>query len=284
MNRTATTSVGSTVHANGIDVHYIERGSGAPVVVLNNGMVSTNPVWERLQFAFNAHVDALARQFRVIVPDTRAAGHSVHTGGPISYDLLADDVVAFIAALGLDRPALCGFSEAGTLATIVAVRAPESVGAVVNLDGHDALSPDPNAPTYLTTRQMLGGSPDATRADPDSARATIPPLAAMFDLMELDHDASQGPGHWRTVVDLTFERVSRPSGYTIDDLGAVAAPTLILCGDRSPFCSVEEGLAAYLALPVGELGVLPNTGHEINVAAIHLMVDFLTRHLDAQRT
>jgi pimeloyl-ACP methyl ester carboxylesterase len=269
------------VRANDIDIHYIELGSGRPLVVLNNGMVSTNPVWVQLPFAFNAFFDVLARHFRVVVPDLRGAGHTVHPGGPVSYDLLADDAAAFFEALCLARPAICGFSEAGTLATIIGVRYPDAVGAVVNLEGHDALSPDPSASTYVTTRQMLGGAPDAVVADPDRARRTIPELGAMFDLMETDHDTAQGAGHWRKVLDLTFERVSQPSGYAIGDLGKVMAPTLILCGDRSPFCSLEDGVAAYRALPDGELAVLANTGHEINAAAIEATIEFVGRHSGA---
>lgn len=275
----ADTDTGRFVRANGIDIHYVEEGAGPPIVVLNNGMVSTNPIWAQLPFAFNAHLAALADHFRVIVPDTRAAGRTIHPGGPISYDLLAEDVAALIGALSLERPGLVGFSEGGTLATIVGIRHSDVVGAIVNLDGHDALDPNPDAPTYLTTRQMLGGAPDATRADPDGAKRTIPQLAAMFELMEADHDAAQTPGHWRDVVDLTFTRVSQPSGYTVGDLVAVNVPTLILCGDRSPFCSIADGVAAYHALPAGELGVLPNTGHEINAGAIAACVEFLHRQL-----
>lgn len=272
---------GRFVHANGIDVHYVDVGSGMPLVVLNNAMVSTNAVWASLPFAFNAFFDALATRFRVIVPDTRGSGRTVHPGGPISYDLLADDVVALIDALGLDRPGVCGFSEGGTLATIVGIRRPDAVGATVNLDGHDALAPDPDSPSYVTTRQMLGGGPDARRADPDATVRAVPQMAAMFDLMAADHDAAQGDGHWRTVVDRTFERVSQPSGYTVADLAALTAPALILCGDRSPFCTIEDGAAAYRALPDGEFGVLPATGHEINEAAITATVEFLGRRLAA---
>ncbi len=119
--------------------------------------------------------------------------------------------------------------------------------------------------------------------DPLTAAArTIPDLAAMFEMMQADHDAAQGAGHWRTVVELTFARVSRPSGYTIADLARLDVPTLILCGDRSPFCTLEDGLAAYRALPGGELGVLPQTGHEITAAAVAATIEFAARHLDGR--
>ena len=48
-------------------------------------------------------------------------------------------------------------------------------------------------------------------------------------------------------------------------------------GDRDPFCSVEEGAAAYRALPAGELAVLPDTGHLITPAAVQTTIEFFER-------
>ena len=55
----------------------------------------------------------------------------------------------------------------------------------------------------------------------------------------------------------------------------ITAPTLIVTGDRDPFCTVEEGAAAYHALPAGEFAVLPNTGHLITPAAVQTVINFL---------
>jgi hypothetical protein len=61
------------------------------------------------------------------------------------------------------------------------------------------------------------------------------------------------------VLKQTFDRVSKPSGYTFDDLRAITAPMLVLVGDRDRHCTVEDGVAAYRALKDGELAVLPNS-------------------------
>jgi pimeloyl-ACP methyl ester carboxylesterase len=159
---------GRYVHANGIDIHYVEAGTGEPLIVLDNGMVSTNPLWAALPFAYVGYLGALAKHFRVILADTRGSGRTGHRGGPIPHHLLADDVVALIDALDLGQPLICGFSDGGSIATIVGIRQPESVRAIVNLAGSDTFNPDPDAPTYVLTRQMLGGSPRATEADPDT--------------------------------------------------------------------------------------------------------------------
>ena len=54
--------------------------------------------------------------------------------------------------------------------------------------------------------------------------------------------------------------------------------TLILCGDRDDFCSVEDAVTAYRALPAGELAILPDTSHLITAAGVGAMIDFLERH------
>ena len=100
-----------TVRANGIDIHYLERGTGAPLVLLHGGMVTTNPIWAGHPLAYASHLDAFAGHFRVIAPDTRGGGRTRHVDGPLTFDVLADDVLGLIDALHLDRPRLCGFSE-----------------------------------------------------------------------------------------------------------------------------------------------------------------------------
>jgi pimeloyl-ACP methyl ester carboxylesterase len=242
-------------------------------------MVSTNPVWASVPAAYASFLETLAEHFRVIVPDTRGSGKSVHPGGPISSALLADDAAALIDALGLDRPLICGFSDGGETATLVGIRHPGSVRAIVNHGGYDLFNPDPHAPAITMTRQMLGGSPGATQADPAFSASRSPELRAMFELMKADHDSAQGTGHWKTVVAQTFDRITQPHGYTVETLHAITVPTLILTGDRDPFCTVEEGAAACRALPAGQLAVLPGTGHLITPAAVQATIEFF-EHLD----
>ena len=86
-------TVARHVPANGIDIHYIEAGQGEPLMLLHGGVVSTNP-----------HLGRRAGRVRVLPGHARRAlpgdrpGHARRredrpTGGSISFDLLADDVV-----------------------------------------------------------------------------------------------------------------------------------------------------------------------------------------------
>ena len=267
-----------SVRANGIDIHCVEAGEGEPFVLLHGGLVSTNPIWAGVPFSYASHMGTLAEHFHVIAPDVRSGGKTAHPGGPVTFDLLADDVAALIEALGLDRPLIGGFSEGGITATVVGIRHPGSVRAIANHAGYDVF--DPESPTFAMMRQTLGGSPDATEADPDAAARFFSQSAEMegaFALMKADQDGGQGEGHWREYIRLAWHRTTQPPGYTIDDFAGITAPTLIVVGDRDEFCSVEDGVRAYRALREGELAVVPNTGHFINPPLVELMVEFLER-------
>jgi len=267
------------VNANGIDIAYTEVGDGPPLVLLHGALSSGGPAWAGSPAAYVDHLATLGKHFRVIAPDTRGSGATVHTGGAASFAVLADDVLALTDALGLERPLVAGFSEGAATATIVALRRPDAVRALVNHAGFDIF--DPQAMAYQMVRPVFGGSPDATSADPDAAERAfqaMPPMAAVFATMRADYDDAQGEGHWRTYLGQFFDRAISAPGYSVEDFAAITAPTLILTGDRDPFCPVEAACVAYRSIATGELGIVPNSGHEITPAAIDTMVDFLLRH------
>ncbi len=279
MSNTATPTArgGAFVHANGIDIHYLEQGSGEPLVLLHGGLVSTGPIWSGAPVSYNEHLGRLAEHFRVIAPDTRGSGATVHKEGTPSASLLADDVTGLINALGLDRPMICGFSEGALTATLVGIRNPDSVRAIVNDAGFDLL--DPASHMFAQARMLLGGNPEATQADPDAAAANFAQMGMgeFFEKVKADHDDAQGKGYWRTFVDLTFQRWTRSPGYTFDDLRGVKAPTLVLTGDRDHFCSVEDAVTTFRKLPNAELAVIPNHDHHIGTAKVNAVIEFLLR-------
>src|SRR5215471_11695195 len=116
-----------SVRANGIDIHYVSAGTGRPLLVLENGMISTNPIWAPWISSYAGHLDALADHHRVVVPDFRGSGRTVHPAGPIPYPLLADDMIGLIDALDLDRPLVCGYGDGAVVAAAVEVRRPGTV-------------------------------------------------------------------------------------------------------------------------------------------------------------
>ena len=180
------------------------------------------------------------------------------------------------SALGLDRPLLAGSSEGGATATLVALRRPELVRAVVNHAGFDYFDAARMAQQLERGfRPLFGGHPGATSADPDSAERAflaVPPTAATFTTMQSDYDSAPGEGRWRAYLGEFFDRTPAGVGSTTGDFAGLATPTLLVAGDRDLFCPVEVACAAYRALPAGVLGIAPDTGHDITTPIIDLMV------------
>lgn len=271
---------GRYVQANGTDIYYVEVGEGTPLVLLHGGVVTTNSIWAGAPVAYVDHIGRLAEHFRVIAPDTRGCGRTLNpSGGTITFPLLADDVVALSDALGLDRPAVCGFSDGGITATVIGIRHPDRVRAIVNDAGFDLFNP--SSPSFPMMRQILGGSPDATEPNPDAFEAMFSSSTEtrpLFELFKADEDGAQGSGYWKTYIAGVFARTTQPMEYSVEDFARITAPTLILVGDRDEYCSPEEGVAAYRKLQNGELAILPGVGHFITPRKVQMYIDFLERH------
>src|SRR5437868_5050707 len=108
---------------NGLRMYVAEQGQGDPLLLVHGGVVDSG-MWR-------PHLPAFAAQFRVIMPDSRGHGRTDHPGGPITYQMMADDVVALIRTLHLERPVVCGYSDGGQIALDLAVRYPDVARAVV---------------------------------------------------------------------------------------------------------------------------------------------------------
>src|SRR5690606_29183698 len=77
------------VRANGIDIAFRELGDGPPLVLLHGGWASTGPRWADSRVAYVDSLATLAKHFRVIAPDTRGSGATVHGGGPATFEVLS---------------------------------------------------------------------------------------------------------------------------------------------------------------------------------------------------
>src|SRR6266446_2354464 len=80
---------------NGIRLFHVEIGSGPPVVLLHGGLANSD--------YFGDQARALARAYRVILVDSRGHGRSTRDGRSFGYDLMADDVVALLDTLKIDK-------------------------------------------------------------------------------------------------------------------------------------------------------------------------------------
>ncbi|KQT54579.1 alpha/beta hydrolase [Aureimonas sp. Leaf454] len=106
-----------------------------PILFLH-GAVQTRAVWD-------AQVAALAGTRRIVVPDLRAHGATPLGSETLTIGLMAQDVAALMADLGLRRAVVCGVSLGGMVALDLAATAPDRVAALVLANTPRSLTPHP---------------------------------------------------------------------------------------------------------------------------------------------
>ena len=112
-----------TVNVNGIELGYVDVGEGSPVVLLHGGFGTVE--------MFGPNVDLLAAGHRVIGVDLQSHGRSPAVDRPLRFDTMASDVAALIGELGVERPAVMGFSLGGGVALRLGIEHPELVDRLV---------------------------------------------------------------------------------------------------------------------------------------------------------
>lgn len=250
----------ATVRARDIDIHYTERGSGPPMVLVHGGLATAEISWNE------AHVARMAASFRVVMPDSRGHGKTTNPGGTLSYPQMADDVVAFSEALGLVKPVVVGYSDGGQIGIELGLRHPGFARALVLGGTVTELTP-----AYLELLAKMGIT-RVGEADVETMRATFGD--DLFDTMVVRAHAD-----WRTFVkEIATLWITLPT-YSKDMLAKIATPCLVICGDRDPPC-LDAALPLVRALQRAELAVVPHSRHGAASKPMFWanVLDFLQRH------
>ena len=101
--------------ADGIFLHYVTGGRGAPIVLLH-GFPQSWYMWRKVMLP-------LAERFTVIAPDLRGCGDSDKTVGPFDGWTLAGDVHALLHGLGIEqKPWVVGHDMGAPVALSYAAR------------------------------------------------------------------------------------------------------------------------------------------------------------------
>ncbi len=115
---------GRYVEVDGTRMHYVEMGSGPPIVLVH-GLAG------QLQHMTFALADRLKEKHRVICVDRPGCGYSVRSkGASARLPAQAGAIAGLIRALRLERPVLVGHSLGGAVALATALDHPDCVGAL----------------------------------------------------------------------------------------------------------------------------------------------------------
>ena len=108
---------------NDLELHYLERGTGEPVLLIH-GLGSSGADW-----AFQ--MPALEKQFHVIAPDLPGSGHSSARGTVYSIKSFAESLWSLLDGLEKTQINIVGFSLGGAVALEMALQRPNCVPRLV---------------------------------------------------------------------------------------------------------------------------------------------------------
>ncbi len=107
------------VKANGITMNYEQQGTGEPLVLI--------PYLAADNACYAFQVADYAKQFTCISVDPRGAGETDKPAGAYSMELFADDVAAFMQAIGVERAHVSGLSLGAATGLWLAGKYPQRV-------------------------------------------------------------------------------------------------------------------------------------------------------------
>ena len=110
-------------------IHYTVYGRGAPVLLLHGGL-SNKLSW------FSQLPELSASGYQLILLDSRGHGRSGLGSSELSYRLLADDALAVLDHLKIEKVDVLGWSDGANTALTLASQWPKRIGKIVAISGN----------------------------------------------------------------------------------------------------------------------------------------------------
>ncbi len=215
-----------------------DGSASAPPLVLLNSLGTSTEMWTPV-------LGPLLEQFRVIRVDHRGHGNSpaAPPGAPAMLADLADDLLALLDRVGLERVHLAGLSLGGMVALRLAISHPERVGRLALL----CTSPHLGPPAFWTERAAAARATGTGSIAPAVVTRWLTPGLAERDPELVAHLRAM----MSAVDDESYAQCCEAIA-TMDlraDLGRIAAATLVVAGAEDVAVPAEDGpvLAAAIA-------------------------------------
>lgn len=256
---------------NGITLAYGDRGKGLPMILVH-GFPLCRKMW-------HPQAEVLAKAgCRVITPDLRGFGESGMSSGLVSMDDYADDIVALMDQLGIDKAVTGGMSMGGYVLLNLLERYPERIAA----------------PIFIVTK--AGGDDDAGKAkrtalaEASRTQGILPVAEAFRNILFAPATQTDSPGLVKEVYG--WMSATAPQGaaggliamrerkdYSAM-LGSISQPALVIGADQDQALPLENSRIIAEGLPKAELCILPG-GHMVNLEQPEdfnkAIVQFLTK-------
>ncbi|WP_240359902.1 alpha/beta fold hydrolase [Pyxidicoccus trucidator] len=256
---------GARVKVNGMQVYYEVSGKGEPLVVLHGAYMNIPTM--------GAIIPKLAKTHKVYALEFQGHGRTTDIDRPITYQNLADDVAAFMDAVGLKKADVFGYSMGSAAGLQLAIRHPEKVNKLVAASvAYDIQGWQPEFREFIPkmTVEMFLEMPFAKE---------YPKLAA-------------NPKGFPELVKKLIQLEKEPMAWE-KDVKALKTPVLIITGDAD-VATLEHSVAMFRLLGGGgpgemgkplspsRLAVMPATAHTAVISQSELLHAFIEPFLKGQ--
>jgi 3-oxoadipate enol-lactonase len=244
------------VRVNNLRIAYEEIGKGTPIIFVH-GFPLNHKLWE-------PQLSGLKETMHVIAPDLPGHGESEARSGAYLMNMVADDTIGFIDALGISEPVIiCGLSLGGYMLgqlfqkygkrlsglIFTATRAsPDSVEAKLNRDRLVALARQSGLQAVVEDVLPKFMSPKTYQSRPE----LVAKVREIMRTTSLDG----------VVGDLLGMRERLD---THDLLRKVTVPALVIHGADDQLISLSEGERIRDTIPGARMCVIPDAGHLPNL-------------------
>lgn len=262
------------VETNHIRLHCVTQGEGDLVVLLHG--------FPEFWYSWRHQIPALAKQFKVVVPDLRGYNDSDKPDSGYDLDTISRDITGLIRHLGYSQAHIIGHDWGGAIAWHMAQTVPQWLDRLALL----------NAPHPDKLRQELLGNLDQLRRSWYLLAFQIPALpewiirqnlstlvknwfqeqairkgAFSAKDTEIFKAALEKPGVLSAALNY-YRQFFAPQAWLqqwSQRSAPVTAPTLVLWGAEDSLLSpsLMEGLEQFVSAPL-QLKLLPNCGHWVH--------------------
>jgi pimeloyl-ACP methyl ester carboxylesterase len=250
-------AAGKFVDLDDQPTHYVERGSGEPVILIHGFVYD----W----FTWHNNIDALSERYKVYALDLYGFGYSSRAPLDHGYPLYVEQVLRFMDVLQIPRASLVGHSMGGGTGIAFAVQHRERVNKLILVDPAGMPGPLPligrlaNLPGV--GELLYGVNLDLTRR------------------LTLQRMWFHNGGHVTDVYYQNATRFHKVQGttpimlrilrkrffHTLRDevraLGQTDVPILLVWGRQDRSVPFERGLEMHALLPRARLEVFEQMGH-----------------------
>jgi 3-oxoadipate enol-lactonase len=237
-----------------VELDYERSGSGPPLLLIM-GMSGTALHWGE------PFLQALRRDFEVIVYDHRGVGASSELHGPITIAQLAEDAAGLLAALAIDSAHVAGISMGGMVAQELALAHPERVrtltlGCTYCGGAGSALS----APEVLQRLTEATLSGDRERAVRTAFEINV--SAAVAEDAEIYARFREIADQRAVAVPVIMAQLQACAAHDANArLPELSMPTLVVHGTDDQLLPVQNGHLIASRISGSQLQILDGVGH-----------------------